>query len=513
MSLPPMAVAGSASVARRARSRRRRARGAASNVGWYAVLTALAIVTVFPFAWMLLTSLKGPADPITSVPPQFLPSDPTLANYEKVLASLPIPRFFFNSVVVSVATGLLNVLVAALAAYPLAKMRFPGRDAIFYLLLATLIVPAQLTYIPSFVLAVNVFGYYDSLPALIFPNIVSAFNIFLLRQAFRGIPNDLLDAARVDGASEWRIWWQIAIPLVRPSLAAVAIFTFVTSWNDFLWPSLMLHTRDGMTLPVGLAALQGFFASDFRAVAAGVTMTVIPILLFFVLVQRYFIRGPVGGGQGVTSVLGRVMLAFEGATVPPRHRPAAGLGAGRGGHDLPPPQRPVAGAGPRADVGPAARGRRPRPAAHRGRPGGRAAPGPRRRDDAVRREHGPRCGRRRGPHRAGRGGHRARGAGDGRRRGLRAVAGPGHEPGQPGHRGPLVRRRSRARGPPRRRVPARAGVGRGGRGDQALPGPGRRGRRHPSRAGRSTAPPATCSTRASCGRSARSWPRSAPRCS
>jgi putative chitobiose transport system permease protein len=190
------------------------------------------------------------------------------------------------------------VLVAALAAYPLARMRFPGRDAIFYLLLATLIVPAQLTYIPSFVLAVNVFQYYDTLAALIFPNIVSAFNIFLLRQAFRGIPSDLVDAARVDGAGEWRIWWQIMIPLVRPSLAAVAIFTFVTSWNDFLWPSLMLHTRDGLTLPVGLAALQGFFASDARAIAAGVTITVIPILIFFIFVQRYFVRGLAGAVKG-----------------------------------------------------------------------------------------------------------------------------------------------------------------------------------------------------------------------
>jgi putative chitobiose transport system permease protein len=270
----------------------------ARDVGWYAVLTAMAVVTVFPFAWMLLTSIKGPTDAITSVPPQFLPNDPTLANYLKVWDSLPIPAYFLNSTTVAIATGLLNVLVAALAAYPLAKMRFVGREAIFYLLLATLIVPAQLTYIPSFILAVNVFHYYDSLPALIFPNIVSAFNIFLLRQAFRGVPNELIDAARVDGASEFRIWWSILLPIVRPSLAAVAIFTFVTSWNDFLWPSLMLHTPEGMTLPVGLAALQGFFASDFRSIAAGVTMTVIPILLFFVVVQRYFIRGLSGAVKG-----------------------------------------------------------------------------------------------------------------------------------------------------------------------------------------------------------------------
>ena len=268
------------------------------NVGWYVVLTAVAVVTVFPFAWMLLTSIKGPADPITSVPPQFLPNDPTLAAYARVWDSLPIANYFLNSTVVAIATGLLNMLVAAMAAYPLAKMRFAGREFIFYLLLATLIVPAQLTYIPSFILAVNVFHYYDALPALIFPNIVSAFNIFLLRQAFRGVPDDLVDAARVDGAGEWRIWWSILLPIIRPSLAAVAIFTFVTSWNDFLWPSLMLHTPKGMTLPVGLAALQGFFSSDFRSIAAGVTMTVIPILLFFVVVQRYFVRGLSGAVKG-----------------------------------------------------------------------------------------------------------------------------------------------------------------------------------------------------------------------
>jgi putative chitobiose transport system permease protein len=268
------------------------------NVLWYAVLIGMSVITVFPFAWILLTSLKGPNDLIFSVPPQFLPNDPTLNNYAKVWDVLPVPHFFLNSIVVSILVVVLNVLVASLAAYPLAKMRFRGREVIFYLLLATLIVPVQLTYIPSFVLAVNVFHYYDALPALVFPNLASAFNIFLLRQAFRGVPNDLLDAARIDGANEARIWWNVMLPIVRPSLAAVAIFTFVVSWNDFLWPSLMLHTRENMTLPVGLAALQGFFASDFRSIAAGVTMTVLPILIFFIALQRYFVRGLAGAVKG-----------------------------------------------------------------------------------------------------------------------------------------------------------------------------------------------------------------------
>jgi putative chitobiose transport system permease protein len=298
MSHPPLAQVLEPTGALPRTRPRRGSRGLVSSGLWYIVLAGLAVVTVFPFFWMLMTSLKGPADPLFSIPPQLFPGDPSLGAYQRVLETLPIPTFFLNSVIVAVSVGLLNVLVAAMAAYPLAKMRFFGRDTIFYGLLATLIVPAQLTYIPSFVLAVNVFHYYNSLPALILPNLVSAFNIFLLRQAFRGVPNDLLDAARVDGAGEWRIWWSILLPIIRPSLAAVAIFTFVTSWNDFLWPSLMLHTKDGLTLPVGLAALQSFFQSDFRSVAAGVTLTVVPILIFFIAVQRYFVRGLAGAVKG-----------------------------------------------------------------------------------------------------------------------------------------------------------------------------------------------------------------------
>jgi putative chitobiose transport system permease protein len=288
-------TAGRAAIpgARRARASRR-----IEAILWYALLIFLAVITVFPFVWMLLTSLKGPTDEIFSVPPQFLPGHPTLENYTKVLDQLPVPIFFLNSVIVGVAVMVLNVTVAALAAYPLAKLHFLGREAIFYLLLGTIIVPAQLTYIPSFVLAVNVFHYYDTLGALILPSLASAFNIFLLRQAFRGVPGELIDAARIDGASELRIWWSILLPIIRPSLAAVAIFTFVTSWNDFLWPSLMLHTRENMTLPVGLVALQGFFSSDFRAIAAGVTMTVVPIIIFFMVFQRQFVRGLSGAVKG-----------------------------------------------------------------------------------------------------------------------------------------------------------------------------------------------------------------------
>jgi putative chitobiose transport system permease protein len=268
------------------------------NVSWYVVLVLVSLVTIFPFLWIFLTAFKGPTDAVYSTPPQLIPHDPTFDNFIRVWNQLPVGNFFLNSILVAVGTTGLSVLITSLAAYPFAKMKFPGRDAIFYFLLATLIVPVQLTYIPSFVLAVKVFHYYDALHALILPNMASVFNIFLLRQAFKGVPNDLIDAAKMDGASELRIWWGVLLPVVRPSLATVAIFTFVVSWNDFLWPSLMLPTMAHKTLPVGLAALQGMFSSDFRGTAAGVTMTVIPIMIFFIALQRQFIRGLSGAVKG-----------------------------------------------------------------------------------------------------------------------------------------------------------------------------------------------------------------------
>jgi putative chitobiose transport system permease protein len=273
-------------------------RKTAENIFWYTVLTLVAIVTAFPFIWVFATSLKGPHDAIYSVPPQLLPYEPTFANYVRVWNQLPVASFFLNSILVAAATVLLNLLFTSLAAYPFAKMKFRGRDAIFYLLLATFIVPPQLTFIPSFVLAVNVFRYYDTILALIFPSLATVFNIFLLRQAFKTVPNDLIDAARIDGAGEFRIWWSILMPIVRPTLATAAIITFVNQWNDFFWPSLMLHTRTNMTLQVGLVALQGMFASDSRGMAAGVVMTVVPIIIFFVVLQRQFVRGLTGAVKG-----------------------------------------------------------------------------------------------------------------------------------------------------------------------------------------------------------------------
>ncbi len=279
-------------------ARRRTRSRILENIFWYFILCFVAAITILPFAWTLLTSLKGPQDSVIAVPLELIPHDPTFANYVKVWTVLPMAQFFMNSVIVTVGTTVLNLLVTALAAYPFAKMKFRGRDAIFYLLLATFIVPPQLTYIPGFVLAQNVFHYYDKLIALIFPNLATVLNIFMLRQAFKSVPNDLIDAAKMDGASELRIWWQILLPVIRPSLATCGIITFVVSWNDFLWPSLMLPTMTNKTLTVGLAALQGMFSSDLRATAAGIVITIVPILILFVTLQRQFVRGLTGAVKG-----------------------------------------------------------------------------------------------------------------------------------------------------------------------------------------------------------------------
>jgi putative chitobiose transport system permease protein len=270
----------------------------AEAVFWYAVLCLIALITIFPFAWVLFTSFKGPNDAIYSVPPQLIPHDPTLDNYLRVWRQLPVGFFFLNSLAVAVSVVVVDTLITALAAYPLAKMRFPGRDTIFYLLLATLIIPPQLIAIPSFVLAVNVFHYYDTILALFFPALANVLHIFLLRQAIRSVPDDLIDAGKIDGAGELRIWWDILMPVIRPTLATVAIISFVNQWNNFFWPSLMLHTRDRMTLQVGLVALQGAFANDARGIAAGVVMTVVPMIIFFMALQGQFIRGLTGAVKG-----------------------------------------------------------------------------------------------------------------------------------------------------------------------------------------------------------------------
>lgn len=222
----------------------------------------------------------------------------TTANYYRVWTDVNLPRYFVNSFIVALSVVLLQLFTSSLAAYPLSKMRFRGRETVFYLILATLIFPDQLTLIPTFIMSVNYFGFADTLHGLVIPFGANAFGIFLLRQTYQSIPDEIIEAARIDGASEFRVWAQILLPLIRPGLATLGIFSFVGSWNNFLWPLLMLRSEELYTLPVGLAFLEGAFTGNLRTVAAGVMVATVPIIIVFLLFQRQFIKGLSGAVKG-----------------------------------------------------------------------------------------------------------------------------------------------------------------------------------------------------------------------
>jgi multiple sugar transport system permease protein len=268
---------------------KRQSRRSFLALGTKGVVTLGAIATLLPFVWMVASSLKSEKQ-IFADPLKLLPSAPTLAAYTGIWQELPFGRLFLNSVVFAGGVTVVSVLFDSLAAYALARLRFRGREVAFWLVLATLMVPYQVTLIPLFV---NVFelGWLDTYQGLIVPRATSAFGIFLLRQFFITIPDALSDAARIDGASELRIWWQIIMPLAKPALATLAIFHFMNNWNDFLWPLVMTSSTDMRTLPAGLTLFMGQSVSDHAIVLAGAVITLAPLAIAFLLAQRYFVRG------------------------------------------------------------------------------------------------------------------------------------------------------------------------------------------------------------------------------
>ena len=252
--------------------------------------------TIFPFLWLLSTALKGNSENIFQYPPVFFPQEPTLANFKGVWNQIPFMLYFLNSMVVAGFTVLLNLILSALAAYPLARMEFRGKKTIFYATLATIMIPFQAIMLPVYLIVLklhmvdsvnSVMGYLG----LILPFAVNAFGIFLMRQAFLAIPKEMEEAAFVDGCSVFQIWWKILLPMVKPTLAVLAIFTFIGSWGEFLWPSIVLTKKALYTLPVGVNDLQGMFSANWRFIAAGSIIATIPILVFFIAMQRYFISG------------------------------------------------------------------------------------------------------------------------------------------------------------------------------------------------------------------------------
>lgn len=250
---------------------------------------------LLPLLWLLSTALKSPSENIFAFPPQPIPEQPTFANFVKVWQTNPFGRYLLNSTIVAVLTVSLNLLFCSLAAYPLARLQFPGRQAIFSAIVATIAIPFQISMIPLYILTVQL-GLKNTYLGIIFPSLASAFGIFLLRQAFQGVPKELEEAARIDGCSELGIWWHIMLPAVRPALVTLGLFVFIGSWSDFLWPLIVIDAEEFYTLPLGVAKLEGTFSLDWRAIAAGSILSVAPVFAIFVGLQRYIVTTDVGSG-------------------------------------------------------------------------------------------------------------------------------------------------------------------------------------------------------------------------
>ena len=266
------------------------------NISIHSILIFVSLLSIFPFIWLISTSLKGNAENIFAYPPQIIPQAFTLENYIGVWKKVDFMAYFVNSMIVAGATVFLNLLLSALAAYPLARMQFWGKKMAFFAVLATIMVPFQAIMLPVYLITLklnlvdsvnNFMGYLG----LVMPFAVSAFGIFLMRQAFLTIPKEMEEAAIVDGCNAFQVFFKVLLPMVKPSLAVLAIFTFIGSWGEFLWPSIVLTKESMYTLPVGVNNLQGMFSSNWRFIASGSILATIPIVIFFLAMQKYFISG------------------------------------------------------------------------------------------------------------------------------------------------------------------------------------------------------------------------------
>ncbi|HEY7033809.1 MAG TPA: carbohydrate ABC transporter permease [Thermomicrobiales bacterium] len=261
------------------------------------LLCAGSVVMALPVVWMVSTSLKEPAQ-IFRFPPEWIPNPVRWQNYPDALTAMPFGRYVANTLIITCLNMIGVLLSASLAAYGFARLRFPGRDLLFWMLLSTLMLPQAVILIPRYI-EFRTFGWIDTWKPLIVPNffgsgignIASVFYIFLLRQFFRTIPRELTDAARIDGASEFRIYWQIVMPLSQPALAVVLIFTFLDNWNNFQEPLIFLSTPEKFTIALGLASFRGLFTTQWHLLMAATTVVILPVVVLFFLLQRYFVRG------------------------------------------------------------------------------------------------------------------------------------------------------------------------------------------------------------------------------
>src|SRR4030042_1008683 len=259
----------------------------------YTLLVVSSILMIIPFYWSLSNSLKLERF-VFSSPPQWFPSPITLDNYIHVLTRIPFLRYFTNSVIVSLLTTLGHVFFDTLASFPFATLVFRGRDTIFFIMLLALMVPFQVNLIPLYKIMATL-HWTDTYLALIVPNLTSIFGIFLMRQFMMTIPNELLDAARIDGCNEFGVFRKVVLPLALPGIATLIIFTFMGTWNDFLWPRIVTSSEKLFTLPVGLAQLQMKNTSNVAQIMAGTVLTALPMIIVFLFMQRQFIEGMTAG--------------------------------------------------------------------------------------------------------------------------------------------------------------------------------------------------------------------------
>ena len=256
-------------------------------------LVTLLLLVAAPFGWMVAASLM-PTGMASSTPPHFIPSPATLDQYRALFARLDFARPFFNSMLVSTLVTASSLIVNSLAGFAFAKYRFAGRDALFNGLLAAMVIPGQVTLLPVFLL-LHWMGLLNTIWSLVIPGMASVFAIFLFRNQFAAIPEELIESARIDGASDWQIYWGLMLPLAQPIVITLALFTFLGTWNDFLWPLIVMSDHHAYTLPVALANLAGEHASDTELMMAGAVVTTLPVVVLFLALQRYSVEGLMAG--------------------------------------------------------------------------------------------------------------------------------------------------------------------------------------------------------------------------
>lgn len=260
---------------------------------WGLLLGATLLFTL-PFIWSISISFQPPGD-VFSWPIKLFPDPGTLENYKRLWTEIPFARWLLNSTLVVVIVTIANLFLASLAGYTFARLRFPGRDLIFYMFLATLMIPGHITLVPKFML-LNKLGLINSYPGLFMPGLVQVFGIFLMKQFFETLPVELEEAARIDGCSRFQTFWTVILPISRPALVALGIYTFQGTWNDFLWPVIVTTTQDMYTLPLGMAMFRYEFKVEWTMLMAGSIMIALPMLIIFLTFQRLFIQGAASSG-------------------------------------------------------------------------------------------------------------------------------------------------------------------------------------------------------------------------